>query len=323
MSHPSPSIQSTTMARKLQTPLALFCFWFIALFKCSKAGVIGVYWGQNGDDGSLTDTCATGNYGIVNIAFLSTFGSGQTPQMNLAGHCNTTTNGCTGLSNDIRACQKQGIKVMLSIGGAAGSYFLSSAVDARSVANYLWNNFLDGQSSSRPLGDAVLDGIDFYIKGITNQHWDELARALSAFSQQKKVYLTAAPECPFPDAWLKGTLDTGLFDYVWVQFYNNQPCQYSGNADNLTNSWNQWNTIQAGQIFLGLPAAPDVAGSGYIPPNILINEVLPSIKKSSKYGGLMLWSRNYDKGYSSAIKNSVSGNLRPHYISFNNIVCKL
>ncbi|KAG6730186.1 hypothetical protein I3842_01G067200 [Carya illinoinensis] len=322
MSHPSLIIRSTLMARKLQTPLALFCLFYIALFSGSKAGVICVYWGQNGTEGSLADACATGNYGIVNIAFLVIFGSGQTPQMNLAGHCNTTTNGCTGLSYDIRACQNQGIKVMLSIGGPAGSYFLSSADDARSVAKYLWNNFLYGESSSRPLGDAVLDGIDFYIKGSTNQHWDELSRALSAFSQQKKVYLTASPECPFPDAWLKGALDTGLFDYVWVHFYNNKPCEYSGNADNLKNSWNQWNTIQAGQIFLGLPAAP-VGGSGYMPPNILTNEVLPSIKKSSKYGGVMLWTWTSDKDYSSAIKNSVSESLRPHYISFNNMVCKL
>lgn len=175
----------------------------------------------------------------------------------------------------------------------------------RSVANYLWNNFLGGQSSSRPLGDAVLNGIDFDIEGGTTQYWDVLARALSGFSQQSKVYLTAAPQCPFPDAWLKGALETGLFDYVWVQFYNNPPCQYSGNADNLKNSWNQWTTIQAGQIFLGLPAAPEAAGSGYIPPDVLNNDVLPAIKSSSKYGGVMLWSKNYDKGYSAAIKNNV------------------
>lgn len=119
------------MARKLQTPSALFCLLMVTLFRGSRAGVISVYWGQNGNEGSLADTCATGNYGIVNIAFLVTFGNGQTPQMNLAGHCDPTTNGCTGLSNDIRACQNQGIKVMLSIGGGAGSYSLSSADDAR------------------------------------------------------------------------------------------------------------------------------------------------------------------------------------------------
>jgi chitinase len=175
----------------------------------------------------------------------------------------------------------------------------------RSVADYLWNNFLGGESDSRPLGDAVLDGIDFDIEAAgTNEHWDELAEFLSEYSQQRKVYLTAAPQCPFPDYYLGAALNTGLFDYVWVQFYNNAPCEYRDNADNLKRSWDQWvSSIQADQIFLGLPAAPAAAGSGYIPPDVLISEVLPYVKGSSKYGGVMLWNRYYDilNGYSQAI----------------------
>ncbi|XP_060215576.1 acidic endochitinase [Lycium barbarum] len=269
-----------------------------------EAGGIVIYWGQNGNEGSLASTCASNNYVIVNIAFLVVFGNGQKPVLNLAGHCDPSAGACTGLSNDIRACQSRGIKVMLSLGGGAGSYYLSSADDARNVANYLWNNYLGGQSNSRPLGDAVLDGIDFDIEGGTTQHWDELARALSGFSRQRKVYLSAAPQCPFPDAWLNGALKTGLFDYVWVQFYNNPPCQYSrGNAENLKSYWNKWTAnIQAGKIFLGLPASPRAAGSGFIPSRVLVSKVLPAISGSPKYGGVMLWSKFYDKGYSSAIK---------------------
>ena len=81
---------------------------------------------------------------------------------------------------------------MLSIGGHNGSCSLSSTDDARQVATYLWNNFLEGQSSSRPLGAAVLDGIDFDIEGpiSTTQHSDELATFLSQYSKQgEKVYL--------------------------------------------------------------------------------------------------------------------------------------
>ena len=70
--------------------------------------------------------------------------------INLDGHCDPYSNGCTGLSSDIKSCQAKGIKVMLSIGGGAGSYYLKSAEDARQVAIYLWNNFLGGTSSSRP-----------------------------------------------------------------------------------------------------------------------------------------------------------------------------
>ncbi|KAM6584613.1 hypothetical protein CsatB_011615 [Cannabis sativa] len=285
----------------------------MALAITSEAGKIAIYWGQNANEGTLSDTCATGNYDYVNIAFLPTFGNGRTPMMDLSGHCDPYSQGCTGLSSDIEACQAKGIKVMLSIGGGAGSYSLSSNSDAKQVATYLWNNFLGGQSSSRPLGPAVLDGIDFDIEGGSNEYWGDLARTLKKHSSRgksnKKVYITGAPQCPFPDAWLGNALKTGLFDFVWVQFYNNPPCQYtSGDISNLENAWKQWTSdIPAGKIFLGLPASSQAAGSGFIPANDLISTVLPAIKGSSKYGGVMLWSKYYDDqtGYSSSIKSHV------------------
>ncbi|PKU60123.1 acidic endochitinase-like [Dendrobium catenatum] len=281
-----------------------------ALTATSQAGKIAIYWGQNGNEGSLADTCGSGDYAFVILAFLCSFGNGQKPQLNLAGHCDPYSNGCTGLSSDIKSCQKQGIKVLLSIGGGAGSYILTSKDDARQVSTYIWNNYLGGQSSSRPLGDAVLDGVDFDIEGGSPDHYDDLAKYLSAYSNQgKKVYLSAAPQCPYPDAWVGKALDTGLFDYIWVQFYNNPPCQYSGGKPtNLEDAWNQWTDgIKATEFFLGLPAAPDAAGSGFIPTGDLTSVVLPAIKGSSKYGGVMLWSRYYDNetGYSKTILSSV------------------
>ncbi|KAL0374460.1 UNVERIFIED_CONTAM: Acidic endochitinase [Sesamum radiatum] len=186
------------------------------LFAFAQAGKISIYWGQNGNEGTLAETCATGNYDFVNLAFLATFGNGHTPMINLAGHCDQTVNGCTGLSSDIKSCQAKGIKVMLSVGGAAGSYYLASTQDAR---------------------------------------------------------------------------QTGLFDYVWVQFYNNPPCQYSSGMTNLEQAWKQWGSIKATEIFLGLPAAQAAAGSGFIPAGVLTSEVLPAIKGSSKYGGVMLWDK--------------------------------
>ncbi|XP_009341134.2 hevamine-A-like [Pyrus x bretschneideri] len=294
---------------KLAISLALLISVNLSIQFGAEAAGIAIYWGQNGNEGTLEETCATGNYEYVIIAFLPTFGNGQIPMINLAGHCDPYTNGCTGLSSDIKSCQSKGIKVILSIGGGAGSYYLTSKEDARQVATYLWNNFLGGTSSSRPLGAAVLDGIDFDIEGGTPLHWDDLARFLSAYSKKgKKVYLTAAPQCPFPDAWVGGALMTGLFDNVWVQFYNNPPCQYSSDLSNLENAWKQWiSDIQATKIFLGLPAAPDAAGSGFIPVNDLISNVLPAIKDSPKYGGVMLWSKYYDDQdkYSSSIKSHV------------------
>ncbi|KAM1054759.1 hypothetical protein ACFX13_002121 [Malus domestica] len=299
------------MASKTQTlALTLSLLILISSCKSSQAAGIATYWGQNSNEGTLADACNSGNYQFVNIAFLSTFGNNQTPVLNLAGHCDPSSGTCTGLSADIRTCQSKNIKVLLSIGGAAGSYSLTSADDARQVADYIWNNFLGGQSASRPLGDAVLDGVDFDIEAGGAQFYDELARSLNGHNAQAKtVYLAAAPQCPIPDAHLDGAIQTGLFDYVWVQFYNNPPCQYAdGNADALLSSWNQWASVPATQVFLGIPAAPEAApGGGFIPPDALKSQVLPTIKKSPKYGGIMLWGRQYDidNGYSASIKDSI------------------
>ncbi|KAH1154221.1 hypothetical protein GYH30_049742, partial [Glycine max] len=259
--------------------VTFLCLVLLALANGSYAGTITVYWGQNGNEGTLAEACATGNYDYVIIAFLPTFGKGQTPMINLAGHCDPhSNNGCTGLSSDIKSCQAKGIKVLLSLRGDVGS----PSIDPSQAATYLWNNFLGGHSLTRPLGPAVLDGIDFDIEGGSNKHWGDLARLLKGYGmakQSKKVYITAAPQCPFPDAWIGNALTTGLFDFVWVQFYNNPPCQYNSGA----------------------------IRSGFIPAADLTSKVLPAIKGSSKYGGVMLWSRYYDvqSGYSSSIKSYV------------------
>ncbi|KAL5219796.1 hypothetical protein ABZP36_024509 [Zizania latifolia] len=294
------------MAAKLKlSPLIAFLL-LAGMAGMSRAGNIAVYWGQNGNEGTLADACNSGLYAYVMIAFLSTFGNGQTPVLNLAGHSKA------GISSDIQTCQSQNIKVLLSLGGGSGSYGLSSKDDARSVADYLWNNFLGGSSSSRPLGDAVLDGIDLDIENGKSAHYDELATFLSQHSSQgKKVILTAAPQCPYPDASLGPALNTGLFDNVWVQFYNNPSCQYaSGDDRNLLRAWRTWtSSVKAGSFYLGLPASPDAATSGgYIPPGELTSKVLPGVKgAASNYGGIMVWNRYYDvqNKYSSQVKGSV------------------
>ena len=121
------------------------------------------------------------------------------------------------------------------------------------------------------------------------------------------VLLSAAPQCPFPDQWDSGAINTGLFDFVWVQFYNNPQCQFSSGRSAFLAAWKQWESVPAGKIFLGLPASKDAANTGFVPAGQLTSQVLPLIKGSSKYGGVMLWSKFYDErtGYSSAIKSHV------------------
>ncbi|KAL8544167.1 hypothetical protein ACS0TY_004630 [Phlomoides rotata] len=299
--------------REVVPPLLLLLLYtLLGASVAGGRGGIAVYWGQNGNEGTLAETCATGRFSYINIAFLNKFGGGQTPELNLAGHCNPATNSCRVVSDGIRACQRRGIKVMLSIGGGIGNYSFSSREDARDFSIYLWNNFLGGGggSAARPLGDAILDGIDLDIELGSPLYYDDLVKYLKGFSRnRRRVYVTGAPQCPFPDRLLGAALNTSLFDYVWVQFYNNRPCQYTaGNTENLKNSWARWtNSVDARKIFLGLPAAAQAAGSGFIPADVLTAEILPVIRRSRKYGGVMLWSKFWDdqSGYSTAIINSV------------------
>ncbi|KAF7031713.1 hypothetical protein CFC21_042996 [Triticum aestivum] len=293
------------MASRALTPFQLAAILLVALFATCHAGSIAVYWGQNDGEVSLAKTCASGNYKFVVVAFLPKFGKGQKPELNLAGHCDPSSGGCKILSKDIHSCQRRGVKVLLSLGGADGSYGLSSRGDARQVAMYLWNTYLGGtRSSSRPLGDAVLDGIDFDIEKGGSKFWGDLARDLK--SLDKSVLLSAAPQCPFPDQWDDGAIRTGVFDFVWVQFYNNPECQISAGRGAFLAAWKRWESLPIGKLFLGLPASKDAAGTGFVPAGKL-KSVLPLIKGSPKYGGVMLWAKFYDDhtGYSSAIKSHV------------------
>ena len=95
---------------------------------------------------------------------------------------------------------------------------------------------------------------------------------------------------------------------MWVQFYNNEDCQFSAGHEAFMGAWKKWETVPAGKIFLGLPASSKgAADTGFIPAGELTSRVLPLVKGSPKYGGVMLWSKFYDDrtGYSSAIRNDV------------------
>lgn len=124
----------------------------------------------------------------------------------------------------------------------------------------------------------------------------------------------AAPQCPFPDAWdgpgTGSALQTGLFDYAFVQFYNNY-CQYQGRVDDVVDVWKQWisalpNTV----IFLGLPASPQAAGSGYVDPHDAVAVLLPAIKaQPGNYGGVMLWSVYDDNTQNPRYSKSIASGL--------------
>nr|CAD1834059.1 unnamed protein product [Ananas comosus var. bracteatus] len=318
------------MAYKKPYSSLLFALLLSALAAVSRGGSIAVYWGQNGNEGTLASACATGYYAYVNLAFLTTFGNGQTPVLNLAGHCDPSSGGCTGLTSDIQSCQSSGVKVLLSLGGASGSYSLSSTADAQSVADYLWNNFLGGAprrgrsvppcstastSISNPEGPPTMTTSPIssrrsrFVKILLRLELKfKLTENGILINCAQQVLLTAAPQCVYPDANLGPALQTGLFDYVWVQFYNNPGCEYtSGSTSNLISSWGTWtSSVQATNIFMGL-RHPPTPRERLHPPRRVDVAGFAGDRGLCKYGGIMLWNRYYDvqNGYSAAIHGSV------------------
>ncbi|KAK6121857.1 hypothetical protein DH2020_044372 [Rehmannia glutinosa] len=277
----------------------LIAFPLFSFSQSQKPCGISVYWRGNSAEGTLSDACRTGHYKYVNIAFLMTFGNGQTPVLKFADYSSTDTES---MRNEIQLCQNMGIQVLLSLGGSFGNYTLSSRRNAKRVARYLYHSFLWGKHRSfvRPFGNISLNGIDFDIENPgSNLYWDVLARALSRFSKpRRKVYLSAAPGCTYPDRNLDAAIRTGLFDYVAVKFYGNPQCEYTwGDASRVLASWNVWSSSLPtnSQLLLGSIAFP---ATGYMFPSQIVYEILPEIMSSPNYGGVMVWDWYYDSLWS-------------------------
>ncbi|KAJ1647397.1 Chitinase 2 [Coemansia asiatica] len=131
---------------------------------------------------------------------------------------------CPKIAQDIKYCQSKGKAVVLSMGGASGAYGFSSNKEGADFADVVWNMFFKGESDKRPFDNAVLDGIDLDIEGGAPTGYSAFIKRLRAHyatDPDNKYYIAAAPQCPFPDAYLGSTLNNAWFDMVFVQFYNN------------------------------------------------------------------------------------------------------
>jgi len=82
----------------------------------------------------------------------------QTCSSNGAVFSGTSLANCQFMAADIKACQAKGKIITISLGGATGAASFTSDAQAQTFATTVWNLFLGGSSSTRPFGDAVLDG---------------------------------------------------------------------------------------------------------------------------------------------------------------------
>ncbi|KAF9160216.1 Chitinase 1 [Actinomortierella ambigua] len=270
----------------------------------SRTNVVN-YWGQNsvsysgGKEASLATYCQENTVDVFAVAFVHQIVDGK-PLLNLANHCETTFNGsrllhCPQIGADIKTCQARGKALVISIGGAAGQYSLDTPEQGTAFAQQIWDTFLGGSTSQRPFGDAVLDGVDLDLESGTNRGYPAFVNALRAkfATSSRPFYITAAPQCPYPDHALSASLNVAWFDLVWIQFYNNFcGTQNYGTPHFNFDQWNTWATTVSinknVRILLGVPGGPGAAGSGIVTASQLVN-ILDGVKSYSNFGGVMLW----------------------------------
>ncbi|KAJ6519485.1 class III chitinase [Mycena sanguinolenta] len=330
---PHPSFK---MALRLVTLFAAFSLPSWA-FDITRYDNTVVYWGQN-SIGAIAGTpvseyqktlsfyCNDDAVDVFPVAFVNAFFStGGEPSLNLANICNPTDNAtfagtalpnCASLATDIATCQKAGKLVTISLGGAGGGVGLSSDAQGTAFATTIWNLFLGGSSSTRPFGSAVLDGVDLDIEGGSSTGYAAFVNQIRSLSSgaSKRYYVTAAPQCVYPDSALGSVLNAADFDAVYVQFYNNQ-CSlpnYAVVSDWNFGIWDQWaRTVSPNpnvKIYIGAPASSSAAGSGYVDIATLSNIATTMRKSFPSFGGVMLWdaSQAYaNNRYDLAIKNAL------------------
>lgn len=246
------------------------------------------------------------------------------PDLNLANHGNdcTTFPNCPFLLNcastvgpDIETCQKNGKKILLSLGGAVGSYGFTSDSQATAFATTIWDMFFKGNNSAniRPFGDTVLDGIDLDIEGGSSVGYGAFfnkLRDLMNGDKSKEYILSGAPQCVYPDAYLGPgsgkalTVAASDFSFVNVQFYNN----YCGVFDQsqFIASYKQWDgAANSGgyKINVGIPACSG-AGGGYISPSAACN-LVSTLRTYKSFNGFMLWDTSWDNKCNFAMSTAL------------------
>lgn len=287
----------------------LFILSTVFAFDINSKTNVAVYWGQNsaGSQKSLASYCQNTEADIFLLSFMNSF---PAIGLNFADACTTTfPDGllqCSQIAEDIKTCQSLGKKVLLSMGGASGAYGFADDAQAEAFATTLWNTFGEGSDISveRPFGQSIVDGFDFDIENNNGKGYAALVSKLrQLFSNgSKQYYISAAPQCPYPDASVGDLLANADVDFAFIQFYNNY-CNVEAQFN-----WDDWKNFAINtspnkniKLYLGLPGAPSAAGSGYISNLDNLSKVIKEISSLANFGGISLWDA------SQATSNVIDG----------------
>ncbi|KAF2092063.1 glycoside hydrolase family 18 protein [Saccharata proteae CBS 121410] len=322
---------------------------------------IALYWGQNSygeSDGPLAQQrlsfyCADPNVDIMNLSFLlRVVGNEGHPELNFAAqgseNCTfgsdpngddlafTNTFSCSQVAEDIKSCQQDhGTTILLSVGGATYSEGgFCTAEEAQAAADNLWSTFGPllpnaTESQYRPFGTAALDGFDMDFESRFTQSVPFAQRLRDRMDAQTSVdgkprYLTAAPQCPYPDAsddaMLNGPNGDGNgavpFDAVFVQYYNNYcgdqsfaKCTTEQPSFNF-DTWDTWASNTSAnprvKVLLGIPAGITAAGSGYKSARDL-RFIFDYLKSFASFGGVAMFDASQANANGGFLPQVASG----------------
>lgn len=268
---------------------------------------VTVYWGQNsgGNQQRLRHTCDRDAVSTVILSFLNGF---PKLELNFSNMCwQTFPDGllhCSDIGEDIKYCQSKGKPVILSLGGGVGQYGFKDDDEATRFAQVLYDTFGPGHAKERPFDDAIVNGFDLDIEsGKTG--YAALGAELNRLHKQVTYayYLTAAPQCPYPDASLGDMLLKDQMSAVNIQFYNNY-CSVSGDHFNFNTDWKNYaENLSPNKdilMYIGLPGAKNSAGSGYVDIDRVKAVVGKDILQDKNFGGFMLWDASSLEGNKDA-----------------------
>ncbi|KAF7588551.1 hypothetical protein BBP40_005540 [Aspergillus hancockii] len=282
---------------------------FAYAFNAQAKSNVAVYYGQGYNQERLSHFCQETSLDIINIGFVNIFpdqGPAHWPGTNFGNQCDGLTyevggvktdllSGCHQIMEDIPICQAAGKKVLLSLGGATpDDQQILSTETAVGFADFLWASFgpvndaWSAWNGPRPFGNVSVDGFDFDIEHNGDFGYATMVTRLREHFAEKpdqKFYISGSPQCHIPDKQLDLAIATSAFDFLWVQFYNNDDCSARNFASGEGFNFDAWVEIiksggnPAAKLYVGLPGSEAAANAGYY---LTPEEVEPIVSKYMK-----------------------------------------
>ncbi|WP_348029913.1 glycosyl hydrolase family 18 protein, partial [Eubacterium sp. CAG:156] len=259
-------------------------------------------------------------YDMICVAFANSSTTAGKVTFELDKDLSTALGGYTKAQfiQDIKDAKAKGQHVIISVGGAEGTTYITNEESANQFATSLISI----------IEEYGFEGVDIDFEGSAVSGTDYIAEALRTVHNHfgEDFIITMAPETYyFQDTNPNGTMATSAYyrlaykirdilTICYPQFYNSGAMNgYNGfnaqvgTADFLTSLSTLLleNGLRADQVALGLPSTPKAASSGYVSTDVISKAVTSLVNGTSSgsftapkayptFRGVMTWSINWD-----------------------------